>query len=211
MRQTGIILIAMVFTSCAFAQRTFNIQAGTSISKIYWDEGDRQEHGEYSAGVSVFAGLDYLHTRRYNLSTNFGYIRKGTKEIIRLVPENIAGNSLVEPVFDYLSFNTKVDLKCLSLAHITSVASLGPRIDYLISRENVEIISSTIGKMRKTSIGLIAGAGLKYDLPKYEIGLRGDYYLNFMGLTKLPPSRIIGGQLFDKTFTVNLTFGFKLS
>jgi hypothetical protein len=211
MPKAGITLLALILTGSALAQTTFNIQSGASLSKAYWKNSYDTRHGKVSTGFFASAGFDYFHHKYYNLSSNLGLIRKGSHRPLVMLPHiNVGGNILPDPVFPYLSFNTQVDFKYPVTRNIRPFLSVGPRIDYLTSRRNVENVRYSIGEPRLFSIGLITGAGVKYDMAKYQLGLRSDYYLNFTAMNKVRPYTVARGQLFDETFTINFMLGFKL-
>ncbi len=216
MKKTGLLLIGLTMAILTNGQ-TLKIQGGTSISKLDWQlKGINIDpfYNETLIGYSIFAGLDYLDKQYYNLSTNIGVIRKGGKDEIALTDQNgeLTGQTITEkPTLDYLSINTMIDFKYSIKETVTPFISFGPRIDYLMSSSKHFDSLKDIDELKSTSIGLILGGGLKYDISNLQFGLRADYYLDF---TKVADWTIEntgnGGEVTVKTFTINLTIGYRL-
>jgi hypothetical protein len=116
------------------------------------------------------------------------------------------------PTLDYLSINTLIDIKMLSGYKFLPILSMGPRVDYLIIKsEQFDELENYFTDFRDISYGAIFGLGFKFKFSKFQLGLRADYYINFNKIAKWPAgTRTSGGTVTDETFTVNLTFGFKL-
>ena len=216
MKKTGLLLIGLTFATLTNGQ-TLKIQGGTSISKLDWQlKGMNIDpfYNETLIGYSIFAGLDYLDKQYYNLSTNIGMIRKGGKDEIVLTDQygELTGQTITEkPTLDYLSINTMIDLKYRIKETVTPFISFGPRFDYLVSSSKHFDSLEEIDELKSTSIGLILGGGLKYDISNLQFGLRADYYLDF---TKVADWTIEntgnGGEVTVNTFTINLTIGYRL-
>jgi len=205
MKKTGLLLIGMTFAILLNGQ-TIKIQGGTSISKLTWKNAGLL-YNEKFIGHSVFAGLDYLDKQYFNISSNIGLIRKGGKYDVYFDSDEVVTE---EPILDYLSINTTIDFKYSIKEKFTPFIDVGPRVDFLINSKHFDIIEN-IGELKNTSVGLILGGGLKYDMSKLQFGLRADYYLDF---TKVADWSIEStgnsGVVTVNTFTVNLTIGYKL-
>lgn len=216
MKKTGLLLIGLTIAVLTYGQ-TIKIQGATSISKLDWKlKGMNIDpfYNETLVGYSIFAGLDYLDKPYYNLSTNIGMIRKGGKDEVVLTDlfGELTGQTITEkPTLDYLSINTMIDLKYKIKETVTPFISFGPRFDYLVSSSNHFDSIEEIEELKSTSIGLILGGGLKYDISNIQFGLRADYYLDF---TKVADWTIEntenGGEVTVNTFTINLSIGYRL-
>lgn len=216
MKKTGLLLIGLTFAFLTNAQ-TLKIQGGTSISKLDWQLKGTNINSFYDEtfiGYSIFAGIDYLDKKYYNLSTNIGMIRKGGKDEIEAYDEDglPTGQTIIQkPTLDYLSINTMIDLKYRITETVSPFISFGPRIDYLVNSNKYFDSLEDINELQSTSIGLILGGGLKYNISNLQLGLRTDYYLNFTKVADWTnESNGVKGEVTVNTFTVNLTIGYKL-
>jgi hypothetical protein len=201
----------LILTAASFGQN-IKFQGGTSFSKIYHDNGRRRvTNTGTSVGYSFFVGADYMDKTYFNLSSNIGLIRKGSEGMIIITNSQIAGDVLRDPLFEYISANTIIELKCPTTKKFFPFISVGPRADYLISDVSPMALSiNLIGSLQKISYGLLLGGGLKYELAKFQFGLRSEYYLNFNSIAKAGPTDDDNGRLYDKTFTLNGSFAYKL-
>lgn len=216
MKKTVLLLIGLTMVILSYGQ-TIKIQAGTSISKLDWQlKGVTigSIYDETLIGYSIFAGVDYLDKRYFNLSSNIGMIRKGGKDEFALMDQNgvLTGQTITEKAtLDYLSINTMIDLKYRIKEIVLPFISIGPRFDYLVSSSKHFDSLKEIDELKRISIGLILGAGLKFDISNLQFGLRADYYLDF---TKVADWTIenseISGKVTVNTFTINLTIGYRL-
>lgn len=215
MKRLGLLLVGLTISILTHGQM-INIQGGATLSKLDWQIGSIQTElfNETLIGYSFFAGLDYLDKKYFNLSSNFGLVRKGGKGEFKLT--NAMGELTDETVIekatlDYLSLNTLIDIKYQFKEKISPFISIGPRFDYLISYSNHFDGLEEIDKLNRTSLGLILGGGIKYDLSKIQFGLRADYYLNFIKVGDWSAETgNIGGEISDNTISINLTIGYKL-
>jgi len=171
-------------------------------------------YNETLIGYSFFAGLDYLDKQYFNLSSNIGVIRKGGKDKIEISDQygEFTGQTTTEkPTLDYLSVNTMLDLKYTIKEKVSPFVSFGPRIDYLIrSSKHFDDIEK-IDELNSTSIGLILGGGLKYNISNLQFGLRADYYLDLTNVANWTFENTVNtGEINVNTYTINLTMGYKL-
>ena len=216
MKKIGLFLIGLLISISTFGQ-IIKIQSGTSFSKLDWRvKGINVDpfYDETLIGYSFFAGIDYFDNQFYNLSSNIGMIRKGGKSEVQLIDrygELIGQTITAKPSLDYLSINTTIDLKYRIKEMFSPFVSLGPRFDYLFSNSKHFDGLEELDELKISSIGLILGGGLKYDISNIQFGLRADYYLDF---TKIADWTIQntgkGGEVTVNTFTINLTFGYRL-
>lgn len=140
-------------------------------------------------------------------------VRKGGKDEIQLT--DIYGESMglvtEKPTLDYLSINTTIDLKYRIKETVSPFISFGPRFDYLVSSSKHFDSLKEIDELKSTSIGIILGGGLKYDISNLQFGLRADYYLDFTKVTDWTIENTgYGGEVTVNTFTINLTIGYRL-
>jgi hypothetical protein len=197
------LLIALLLIPVMGAAQTIHINAGISSSNLNWKVNGYKLDNSRLAGMSFYAGMDYLENHNFNLSSNIGYIQKGASSILFITDG--AGNFLyvenARQTFNYISLNTIFEYYIYHTKELRVFVGAGPRVDYLAS----------VGKRLKKSdfndisYGLIAGAGLKYDQRRYTIGFRADYLPNFSKIYSHSNSSVT-----DKTYLINVTAGFKL-
>ena len=214
MKRLSLFVFALLLSNLVFGQ-TIHIQAGTSLSKLDWqiNQVNMDIFNEALIGSSVFAGMDYFEKKYFNLSSNLGYIRKGGKDLITLTDERgyPIDESTEKAKLNYVTANTTLELKYPIREKIIPFIGAGPRIDYLISHNNVFDSMDERDVLNDFNIGLILGGGIKYDLSEFQIGLRADYYLNFANVADWPAETgYLAGKVKDKTMTLNMTIGYKL-
>jgi hypothetical protein len=216
MIKTGLFLIGLTIAILANGQ-TVKIQAGTSISKLNWQlKGINIDplYDETLIGYSIFAGLDYYDKKYFNLSSNIGMIRKGGKSEVQLSDQYgmLIGKTITEkPTLDYLSINTMIDIKYRIKEKISPFISFGPRYDYLLSSSGQFDGLEKLDELKKSSIGVILGGGLKYDISKIQFGLRADYYSDFTKVAEWTIEKTNrGGEITVNTLTINLSVGYRL-
>ncbi|WP_442267602.1 outer membrane beta-barrel protein [Tenacibaculum sp. ZS6-P6] len=216
MKKAGLLLIVLTFTVITHGQ-TLKIQGGTSISKLNWKLSGINDNSFYTQtliGYSIFVGLDYFDKQYFNLSSNIGMIRKGGKDEIQLTNQfgEFTGQIVTEkPSLDYLSINTTIDFKYKIKENISPFISFGPRFDYLINSSTHFESLKDINELKRTSLGLIFGGGLKYDTSNFQLGLRADYYLDFTKVANWETENTTNGrEVTIDTFTINLTIGYRL-
>jgi hypothetical protein len=199
------------------------IQGGTSISSLNWQDKVSSiyqmpapsYYDDNLIGYSIYAGIDYLDKKYFNLSSNIGLIRKGGKRDIQRYNDHYnpsTGIDTQKPALDYLSINTTIDFKYPVRETIAPFISFGPRFDYLFSSSEHFDTFEEVGVLKKTSLGLILGGGVKYDVSKLQFGLRADYYLDFKKVADWSAEDFPGngGQISAKTFTISLSIGYRL-
>ena len=208
MKRIELLLIGLTIAIFANGQ-IVKIQGGTSISKLDWDVkgSDWVMFNEALIGYSIFAGIDYIDKQYFNLSSNIGMVRKGgTNEIQFMNSKQILK---AEQTLDYLSINTMIEFKYRIKKTISPFISFGPRFDYLLHNGKFDTFEGLIN-LKSTSVGLILGGGLKYDISSFQFGLRADYYLDFTNVTDWSTvnTRVVGESV--NTFTINLGVGYRL-
>jgi len=210
MKKTGFLIVILTITFFVYGQ-TVKIQGGTSVSRFDWKLLESYLFRQSLVGYSIFAGVDYLDKRFFNLSSNVGMIRKGGRlEYLRYVelgsPSSIYK---AKATLDYLSVNTTIDFKYRTGNPITPFISLGPRFDYLLNSDLHFKSLKDIIALKSASIGLILGGGLIYEICDFQFGLRADYYLD---LTKVADWTIEydGKEISVKTYTLNMSIGYRL-
>lgn len=116
--------------------------------------------------------------------------------------------------------NTVLDLKYPVSEKMTPYVSVGPRVDFLLDDDYGSELMIDDG-FRKSDFlnsynyGLLLGGGMTYNLSKFSIGLRGDYYLNARDVVNSPERATSKGHysshdVKDKTFTVNMLLRFNI-
>lgn len=214
MRRLTFLIFVSLVSLTSFGQ-TLNVQTGPTFSSLDWnnDATSLSYYNDMMIGYSFFVGLDYLDAKYYNLSSNFGMVRKGGKEPFLSI-EYFGDPGVVKNIYakmDYLSVNTLIDLKYPISDKISPYISLGPRIDYLVGFSNE--LDNLTGKddLNLLQYGFVLGGGLKYNLRKLQVGIHADYYLNLNNAANWSvTSAHYKGKISDKTVVLNLSIGYKL-
>lgn len=204
MKRLTILSISLLVASFSFGQ-IITLQAGKSFSSLNWDAGlsTIDKTNKTLVGYSYFVGVDYLDRKYFNLSCNFGIIKKGgqiTKTVVTASGMQLYDESF-SSTLDFISINTTFVLK-YSFYHLIPFLSAGPRFDYLLN---------DYGEYNKSNYGLILGGGLKYEFRQMLLGIRADYYLNFNDMANLSALQTnMGKSLNCKTIAVNMTVGYRI-
>jgi len=218
MRKIGLLLIGLTLTIFVNGQ-IMKIQRGTAFSqldlKLDLIDGGVYRNNETMIGYSIFAGIDYLDKKYFNLSSNIGMIRKigrGAEPHNYGDDFNLSFGLSEKLSLDYLSLNTSMDLK-YPIKKISPFLSFGPRFDYLLhSSNNQPYTQSNFDDIKNASFGLILGGGLKYNVSKLQFGLRADYYFDFSKRIAVWPyfDSEGGCDILVNVFTINLSIGYRL-
>jgi hypothetical protein len=210
-----ILLVVLLFISCQLSYgQIIRIQAGPTVSNLDWSVENIIPRGENQVlvGNSVFLGYDYLPSRHFNLSSNIGYLRKG--DISEITYINDEGQAFELPslkvVFDYFSLNTQAEVNFPFKKRIIPFISAGPRIEYLYSYTKDFSFIEELDDLPTFYYGLNLGGGIKYDLPRWQVGLRSEYYVNLTNIAEWVSSDVGKGWINDQTFLINLSVGYKL-
>jgi hypothetical protein len=214
MKKAGLLFMGLMMAILANGQ-IIKVQGGTSISRLDWNlKGITvpTAYRESLIGYSLFAGIDYFDKQYVNFSSNVGLVRKGGKDEVPLT--SIDGipylNLTTKPTLDYFSVNTMIDLK-YRIKETTPFISFGPRYDYLIKHSMHFDQLKEVTEINRNTFGLIFGGGLKYDYFNFQFGLRADYYLDFNKIAEWTiESNGVTGEVSAKTYTINLTIGYRL-
>lgn len=214
MKRIGIPLLLIVFGAFAHAQ-TFNIQAGTSISKLNWELSALNTKSIYNKTLlsySALVGVNYIDKKYFNLSSNIGLIKRGGKANRYLNDSGgkLTGEVITEkPALDYLTFNTTIDLKYPLNEKLVSFISCGPRIDYLLNSSNHFDILSNMNELEDVLLGALIGGGVRYTKSNMQYGFRVDYYADLTNPAEWTVENV-SGKVSLNTLTVNCTVGYKL-
>lgn len=190
------------------------VQAGSTVSNLDWEVGNISAYDKSLIGYTVFLGIDYLKKKSINLSSNFGFIKKGGRSEIQLT--DIEGNpigttSTEKATLKYLSFNTQIEYNHQPERTFSPFVSAGPRVDYLIDHSGHFDLLENSGDLKNFSLGIILGTGLKYNVGKAQLSLRAERYINFNKIAQISSSsQNLGLNVLDKTWTVVFSVGFNL-
>jgi hypothetical protein len=210
MKKAGLLFVGLTIAIFAHGQ-IVKFQGGTSISKLDWRLNDNASlFDKPLIGYSIFAGIDYFDKQYFNLSSNVGMLRKGGKsDIIVMDQYGIPTGETLTSILDYVSVNTTIDFKYPIQENFSPFMSFGPRFDYLLHKsKNLDEVGDNL---KNTSIGLLLGGGIKYDISNLQFGLRADYYLDFAKIASWSAeNNRARGEISGNTFTINLTVGYKL-
>ena len=104
-----------------------------------------------------------------------------------------------------------IDIKYTIKKAYSPFISFGPRIDFLINNSSEFDEIKEADYLETTSLGFNFGGGLNYFISNFSIGIRADYYLElneFAYWEDEAPKR--ESEISGKTFTINLSIGYKL-
>ncbi len=214
MKRIGIFLLLFMFVALAHAQ-TFNVQAGTSISKLNWELSTLNTKSIYNKTLlsySVLMGVNYIDKKYFNLSSNIGLIKRGGKADRYLNDSDgkLTGEVITEkPALDYLTFNSTIDLKYPLNEKLVSFISCGPRVDYLLNNSNHFDPLKSMNELEDITLGVILGGGIRYTRQNMEYGVRVDYYADLNSPAEWTVENV-NGKVSLNTLTVNCTVGYRL-
>ncbi len=200
------LLSCILFLTISASAQIIQVQSGASFSKMDLELNGRNAHfyDKTMTSPAVFLGLQYLDKKHFGLSANIGYIRKGGYEQYAYLDSSSNSIKGAHFLLDYISFNTVVEWKFPISAKISPFLSFGPRFDYLV-HVNDEHTGIRQFPLDKWSLGLIAGAGVRYMAGRYQFSVRGDL---LPGFTKIMTDGL--ETLYDKTFLVSASVGYRL-
>ena len=205
-------VIFLLTSQLAFTQ-TLTVQGGVSRSSLNWTLFNGSKvYKEPITTASFGAGLEYAPHKYYSLSSSIGYVRKGGKQA--LVFTDPYGMPLqgekATAAFDYITINTTLDIKYPASKKIYPFISMGPRLDFHFHNTAIVEDLNDHDEINKLVPGLITGAGVKYDMRKIQLGIRGTYLVNFIPIAEYNNANGTKAEVKDKTFLINLTVGFRL-
>ncbi len=212
MKRTVLLLAFSGMFFFAKAQ-TLNIQAGTTISNLDWELNHYQpEYRRNIIGYSFFVGMDYLDKKYINLSSNIGFIRKGGMWDVELfeIEKNFITYYPEKATLDYFSTNTLIELKYPVTGRFIPFISLGPRVDFLVSRNARFEDFNEQGFLHEVAFGILAGGGIKFVNGKSIIGFRFDYYADINDIATYQVfNQAEPAEIKARTFSLNVSYGYR--
>jgi hypothetical protein len=201
--------------------QVLKIHAGTSISSLDWHVKytsrnmgtDLDLFNETLTNVFLFAGVEFYQGSFVNLSGNFGYIRKGGIEELQ---ETVLGDAVPRTSehpadLDYLVINSTADFFYRLTPALYPFLSVGPRVDFVISSNQMFESIKNINELNSINYGLVLGFGINYDIARFQIGLRTEHFLNFTDIANWRnDDGDSSGRINDQLFTLGLTLGYRL-
>ncbi len=211
-----LILLLSVLNFFSLGAQDLHLVTGPSFSLLNYTTSPSEGTAgtKTLTGFNAQVGVDYLKLKYFNLSSELGFIQKGGKfYIMEVTPE---GEILSEAWFTdrlhFLTINTTANFKIPVKDFIIPYIFLGPRLDYLgWYHETAEFIKvfDDAKKLNRFIYGLSTGAGIKFKVKKFLLGVVFDYYLNFNDLVH-SVSSTEDVKLIDRTFTANVLIGYIL-
>lgn len=188
------IIIGFICLSTALNAQVFKIENGISISSL--------KNLDRTTNYQVSIGLDYLDRDWYELSSEVGYIRKGSKIKHHIyMDESISIPDIIKLDLDphYVTINTTFRLKA-KRERETYYAGVGPRVDFKINDPDIHVpVNEYLPKTETVLYGLKCEAGFKYSFSSIDLGINVAYLPSF--------NKLIDG-LRDRTFTLGLSVGY---
>ena len=223
MKKRTLLFILSFYAHNFFAQTVY-LNGGTSISKMNWEFstvfGYNETHaGKSIVGPSVFAGLRYLEEKRYFMSTEIGYLRKGSD----FSPDGGSGNTLVQfddeiAFINYYSINTSFNLKPINKDKFALYIFTGPRVDIKDkTSKHFDSYYDDTYHVGKVNVGFNGGFGAWYNVnSSLVMGTNIQYLFNLNKIVEWEPgydmfgNEVPGWDLADRTFSAHLSIGYKL-
>lgn len=215
--KTKLLFFQMLLISSISLGQTVYLKFGPSFSKLNWKNSAINEniYDKGIVGFDVIAGINYLDYKYFNISSNIGFIQKGSLgTTIELTDDqgNDLGLSKAKVILNFLTLNTTFNAKIPVKKFISPYLYAGPRLDYLISyNENAVSIKQfeDAGKLNKLIYGLIVGTGVNFNVQKIQLGVVFDYYINMNYLVNYKSIYGTTNKVSDNTFSLNAQIGYK--
>lgn len=189
-------LLPVFFAPIFSFGQTLKFNTGATASALIYPTSFNIKTGlnNILIGFTGAAGIDYSETKWGFLSSNIGFVQKGSKDKVTYTDPlgNSTWTGIVKTKFNYITLNTTINFK-ISRGSLVPFFSVGPRVDYLLNQK--DFIDS---KNIKFAYGLNGGLGLIKRIDKMEFGGRIDYLLN------------IAEHPNDRTGAIQVFFGYKL-
>lgn len=200
-----LLFLSILFAPMFIFAQSIVVQGGVAKSSLdVWYPGFDREISNPTFLAGVQYGLPCLPEKYFNLASNIGFVRKGGEGIVVSTDEMGIQQPprLFKLRYDYVTINTCLEAKLPIGTFFRPFLSAGPRVDFLVkATEDGESVSNR----NKATFGAILGGGLKCDLGALQLGVRGDYYLNF---TPIYDSDTFTEK--DKTYTITAFVGVKI-
>ncbi len=195
MKQILILLFTLTTILQAKGQviKCIGIKGGVSVANQTWhfksiDETLNKENGQGFYGA---VSLEFLKSKYFSLTTDFGYCAKGnTEKVLNTtidMPEGDGTYETFDTKFNYLTFSPMLRMR-YETTHFIPYALLGLRMDYQLSYEsdfNYQLIED---EFNKTIWGANFGAGLEYKFKQCGIFIEGQYQYDFSNVLDIPAS-----------------------
>jgi hypothetical protein len=213
-----IILSVIIFITSVVLCQTFSLQIGPSFSNLKWENSMIDEsHAHFNKtaiGFNAMIGVDYLKLKYLNLSSDFGFIRKGGRDDLWYAGLELYGEEEIITVkMNYITLNTTLNFKVPIKDFVFPYVLVGPRIDYLLSyKEDLEFLKQfeDYGILNKFTYGMIAGAGIDFIIKQYIFGTGFEYYLNFNRIVNATSEWGVFNSINDRTFIIDAKIGYQL-
>ncbi len=145
--------------------------------------------GNYLPGLFLVASTDFINSKYFTLSTDFGYLRKGN--ILRAeitttdLPDATTGGYMeYKTSIGYLTINPQIKFRYQS-GNWAPYVFCGPRVDFQISYSS-DLETSTPTNSRKTLVGLSTGVGIQLQKNKTIISIEAQQLKDFTATIDTP-------------------------
>ncbi len=191
------VVIILLYFSVPLSAQVIKVENGIAITSTKYEDDSFDTRTPYQVSL----GIDYLHNKWYNLSSEIGYITKGSGGKVNFLfnpGENTPYDHYTLSA-NYITINTTFRLKGDIRKEIYYIG-VGPRVDIKVKDDIHELADYMSAK------------SILYGL-KCEIG--GIYKINddiLIGLNAsyLPSFNKQFGELRERTFTLGLSIGYRL-
>ncbi len=201
-RKLLFLMSALICLSVVGKAQVIKIENGIAISDLVI----KNSSNDWIYPYQLSLGLDYMDRDWYALSSQIGFLRKGTDGIINSPVEYGGVGTEHQLQLDYLTMNTTFRVKTPLVNNFWVYAGCGPRIDiFLKGRMKPKVPDFEVKGMHKLIAGLKVEAGFYGQFDRMQVGLNFGYLPSFV--------RPYGGKnndIKDKTFTLGLVLGYVL-
>lgn len=196
------LVIVLVFLALNVKAQVIKIENGFAIT----DLKIKNSSNDWVYPYQVSLGLDYMDREWYGLSSQIGFLRKGTGGIINRTGEWGEAGTEHKLQLDYLTMNTTFRIKTPSVKTFVGYLGCGPRVDvFLKGRMKPNVSDFEVKGMHKLIAGLKVEAGFYGQFDRMQVGLNFGYLPSFV--------KPYGGKnsgIKDRTFTLGLVVGYVL-
>jgi len=210
----------MIIVSTGNGQTIF-LKFGPSFSRLAYSNAwtDKISVKDFIVGYDAIVGVNYLNFKYFNLSSGIGLIQKGGNIDFADKVTNEAGSYHHKSTtrLNFLTINTTCNLGLPIKEILKPYIFVGPRLDYLFSYDETSGFINNFyhqNKVNKLIYGILFGAGINFNIKRFQLGLVADYYLNINKLVNYKGVSSLGDHedtyiINDNTFTLNALIGYK--
>lgn len=204
-------LVCMLLCITAIGKaQVVTVENGFAITSMRFSKAGLDKVYPYQMAL----GVQYADKGWFNLSSNIGYIRRGSQVLFGYNPEPevSVGDIVMKSKLHYITLNTTFDIKKTSRDGYSFFIGVGPRLDFKLkstiesyaefgSSSEYEPTKDKLEGIHAVLFGLKCVGGIRKDFGKMQLGLNVAYLPSFTHLSE---------GVHDRTFTFGLTLGYRI-